>query len=444
MGKKVVIVGGGAGGPSTAAEAKRRDPSLEIVIVERGRYVSYATCPMPYYIADVIKDARKLIARTPEKFEASGIHVLLNRKVEEIDGEKQEVRLENGERLPFDVLVLATGATVTRPPIPGLDLPGVYSLKSLPEAVAIKKAIGDGGAKKAAIIGAGFIAMETAEAFRTAGVDTTLIQRAELPVRRWDPEYSALIKEELQKNGVHCMPLTSPLGVEGGTAQGLKVVTDHGDVEADLVLVATGVKPDTLLAGQMGIAVGRTGAIAVNFAQETSRKGVYAAGDCCESFHRVSRSWTSLPLGDVANKQGRVAGSNIGGAPLFFPGVVGAQCFKVFDLEVAATGLNEDEAERSGFSPVSEKMTGTPTARSMSAGERLHLKIVADRSSGRLLGAQAVGRKGVVSRINLLSAALWSEVTVGEMAYMDLAYAPPFGGAWDPVHIACQDLQRKL
>lgn len=399
---------------------------------------------MPYYIGDVIKDERKLIARTPEKFEASGIHVLLNRKVEEVDGEKREVRLDDGKRLPFDVLVLATGAAATRPPIPGLDLPGVYSLKSLPEAIAIKKAIGEGGAKKAAILGAGFIAMETAEAFRTAGIDTTLIQRAELPVRRWDPEYSALIKEELQKHGVHCMPLTSPLGVEGGTAGGLKVVTDHGDVEADLVLVATGVKPDTLLAGQLGVAVGKTGAIAVNFAQETSREGVYAVGDCCESFHRVSRSWTSLPLGDVANKQGRVAGSNIGGAPLLFPGVVGAQSFKVFDLEVAATGLTEEEAKGSGFSPVAEKMTGTPTARSMSAGERLHLKVVADRASGRLLGAQAVGRKGAVSRINLLSAALWSGMTVGETAYMDLAYSPPFGGAWDPVHIACQELLRKL
>jgi NADPH-dependent 2,4-dienoyl-CoA reductase/sulfur reductase-like enzyme len=399
---------------------------------------------MPYYIGDVIKDERKLIARTPEKFEASGIHVLLNRMVEAVDREKREVRLENGERLPFDVLVLATGAAVTRPPIPGLDLPGVFSLKSLPDAMAIKKAIGEGRVKKAAILGAGFIAMETAEAFRTAGIDTTLIQRAELPVRRWDPEYSALIKEELQKNGVHCMPLTSPLGVEGGTAQGLKVTTDRGDVEADLVLVATGVKPNTLLAAQMGIAVGKSGAITVNFAQETSGEGVYAVGDCCESFHRVSRSWTSLPLGDIANKQGRVAGSNIGGVPLLFPGVVGAQSFKVFDLEVAATGLNEDEAAKSGFSPVAGKITGTPTARSLSTGERLHLKIVADRSSGRLLGAQAVGRKGAVSRINLLSAALWSEVTVDEMAYMDLAYAPPFGGAWDPVHIACQELLKEL
>ena len=399
---------------------------------------------MPYYIGDVIKDERKLIARTPEKFEASGIHVLLNRKVEEVDREKREVRLEDGERLPFDALVMATGAAATRPPIPGLDLPGVYSLKSLPDAIAIKKAIGEGRVRKAAILGAGFIAMETAEAFRSAGVDTTLIQRAELPVRRWDPEYSAMIKDELQKHGVHCMPLTSPRAIERGTAGGLKVLTNREDVEADLVLVATGVKPDTFFAGQLGIAVGKTGAVAVNFAQETSRAGVYAVGDCCESFHRVSRSWTSLPLGDIANKQGRVAGSNIGGAPLFFPGVVGAQCFKVFDLEVATTGLTEDEAVRSGFSPVAEKMTGTPTARSMSTGERVHLKIVADRSSGRLLGAQAVGRKGVVSRINLLSAALWSEVTVGEMAYMDLAYAPPFGGAWDPVHIACQELLRKL
>jgi len=222
------------------------------------------------------------------------------------------------------------------------------------------------------------------------------------------------------------------------------VVTDRGEIDTDLLLVATGVKPETRLAEKMGLVIGKSGAVGVNFSQATSREGVYAVGDCAEVFHRVSQSWTSLPLGDIANKQGRVAGSNIGGTPLLFPGVVGAQSFKVFDLEVAATGLDEGEAKKSGFIPLVEKVTGTPTAGSLSRGEKLYLKIIADRATGRFLGAQAVGSKGAVSRINLLSAALWSGLRLDEIAYMDLAYSPPFGGAWDPVHIACHALLRKL
>jgi len=399
---------------------------------------------MPYYIGDVIKDERKLIARTPEKFEASGIHVLLNRKVEEVDGEKREVRLENGERLPFDVLVLATGAAATRPPIPGLDLPGVYSLKSLPEAVAIKKAIGEGGAKKAAIIGAGFIAMETAEAFRSAGVDTTLIQRAELPVRRWDPEYSAMVKEELQKHGVHCMPLTSPRAVERGASGGLKVVTDRGEVEADLVLVATGVKPNTLLAGQLGVAVGKTGAISVNFAQETSREGVYAVGDCCESFHRVSRSWTSLPLGDVANKQGRVAANHICGVEDEFPGVLGSAVCKVFDYCVARTGLTEREARAAGFDA---EVTLTPApdkAHFMPEARMLMLKLVADRKTRKLLGAQAVGPGAGDKRVDVAAMALTAGMTVDQLAHADLCYAPPYSPAVDNILTAADVMRNKF
>jgi len=399
---------------------------------------------MPYYIGDVIASEKKLIARTPEAFEKSGIRERLNTEAEEVDENKGEVRLRTGERIPYDILVFATGASVTMPPVPGLDLPGVHVLKTLPDALSIKEAIGSGKVKKAAVIGAGFIAMEMAEAFRTAGVEASLIQQAKLPVRRWDPDYATLVKEELVKHGVHCHPETSPKAVEKGVSSPLRVVTDRGEIDTDLLLVATGVRPETRLAETIGLAVGETRALRVNFSQETSREGVYAVGDCAEVFHRVSQSWTSLPLGDIANKQGRVAGSNIGGTPLLFPGVVGAQSFKVFDLQVAATGLDEGEAKQSGFTPVVEKVTGTPTARSMSRGERIHLKLIADRSTGRFLGAQAVGSRGTVSRINFLSAALWSGLKIDEIAYMDLAYSPPFGGAWDPVHIACHALMRQF
>ncbi len=208
--------------------------------------------------------------------------------------------------------------------------------------------------------------------------------------------------------------------------------------------MAVGIRPDTELARRMGLPLGRNGAIQVNFSQQTPREGVYAVGDCSESFHRVSRRWVNIPLGDIANKQGRVAGANIGGGNMIFPGIVGAQCFKIFDLEVAATGLDEREAAEVGFHPVSTLIWGNSIAGSMPGNKKLGLKLIADRATGKLLGAQAVGEMGAVSRINTLSAALWAGLTLDDAGWMDLAYAPPFGGSWDPIHIAAQALRRQL
>jgi NADPH-dependent 2,4-dienoyl-CoA reductase/sulfur reductase-like enzyme len=198
------------------------------------------------------------------------------------------------------------------------------------------------------------------------------------------------------------------------------------------------------LAAEIGLNLGRTGAIAVDAFQRTSQERIYAVGDCCEVFNRVSGRWTYTPLGDVANKQGRVAGVNIGGKPLSFPGIVGAQAFKVFTLDVASTGLSEDEASTCGFEPVGETVEGTPIARSLSRGEQLKIRMIADRKTGKLLGAQAAGVKGAVNRINTLSACLWQDMTIDDVGYLDLAYAPPYGGAWDPIHICAQGLRRKL
>jgi NADPH-dependent 2,4-dienoyl-CoA reductase/sulfur reductase-like enzyme len=232
--------------------------------------------------------------------------------------------------------------------------------------------------------------------------------------------------------------------VEAGKDHRLRLVTNHGEAEADMILMAVGIRPDVTLAKQMGLPLGKTGAIRVNFSQMTPRKGVYAVGDCCESFHRVSGRWVNIPLGDIANKQGRVAGRNIGGGAMIFPGIVGAQCFKVFDLEVAATGLDEREAAESGFHPVSTLVWGNAIAGSMPGNTKLGLKLIADRATGKLLGAQAVGKAGAVSRINTLSCALWAGLNLDDVGYMDLAYSPPFGGSWDLIHIAAQALRRQI
>lgn len=399
---------------------------------------------MPYYIGGVIRDAGVLTARTPEKFREGGINVLTNTRVEEIDPVKQALRLAGGASLPYDVLVLGTGTEVLMPGIPGEDREGVFILKKLIDAINIKSYIEATGCRRAIIVGAGFIGMEVCEAFVTRGIETEIVDRGNLPAPRWDPKLSQALLEEIEGRGVIFTPASELHSIEAGSTYRLRLNTNHGPREADLILLAVGVKPDAGLAREMGLAIGRTGAIAVNFSQQTSIASVYAAGDCCESYHRVSKSWVNIPLGDIASKQGRVAGSNIGGTPMTFPGIVGAQSFRIFAWEAAATGIDEREATARGFHPVSALVWGNATAAVMPGPKKIGLKLIADRSTARLLGAQAVGEKGAVSRINTLSAALWSGLELGEIAYLDLAYAPPFSGSWDIIHLAAQMLLRKL
>lgn len=444
MKRRVVIIGGGAGGPSTAAEAGRRDPSLAITMIEKGEYISYAACPMPYYIGDVIKDEKKLIARTPEKFREGGVDVRTGVEAENVDLAAQVVTLVGGEALPFDVLVLATGTRPILPGIPGEDREGVFTLKQLPDAVGIKQFIRESRCRTAIIVGAGFIGMEMCEAFREAGVETTVVNRGSMPVPRWDPELGQLVVKSLLDHQIRMMADTTIQAIEKGETCRLRLITDQGKIEADVILLAIGVRPSVGLAGEMGLALGKTGAVAVDFSQKTSHPAVYAVGDCCEAYHRVSRRWVHIPLGDIANKQGRVAGCNIGGFPTIFPGIVGAQAFKLFDLEIAATGLDEREALAAGFHPVSNLVWGDVVPLSVPGTTRLGLKLIADEATGLFLGAQAIGPHGAVSRINTLSAALWSGLSIDEVAYLDLAYSPPFSRAWDLIHIAAQDLMKKM
>jgi NADPH-dependent 2,4-dienoyl-CoA reductase/sulfur reductase-like enzyme len=398
---------------------------------------------MPYYIGDVIKEEKKLIARTPERFRETGIGVRIDTRVEEVDPQSGRVRLAGGEALPYDVLVLATGVKPLLPGIPGEEREGVFTLKTFSDAVRIKAWLREVPCRKAIIVGAGFIGMEMSEALRSLGIETQVFNRKLLPVNRWDPEFGKVILEELERHQVGFVTDVEVRAVEEGKGHRLRLITNRGEEEADIILLAVGIRPDTELARQMGLPLGKKGAIQVNFSQRTLREEVYAVGDCSESFHRVSGRWVNVPLGDIANKQGRVAGRNIGGGEIIFPGIVGAQCFKVFDLEVAATGLDEREAIEVGFHPVTTLIWGNSVAGSMPGNKKLGLKLIADRETGKLLGAQAVGEMGAVSRINIISCALWAGLTLDDAGWLDLAYAPPFGGSWDPIHIAAQALKKK-
>jgi NADPH-dependent 2,4-dienoyl-CoA reductase/sulfur reductase-like enzyme len=441
MGKNLVIIGGGAGGASTAAEAKRNDPSLKVTILQEGKFVSYASCPTPYYIGDLIKDANKLVARTPERFGQDGIDVQLNTQVININTKDGVVETRDSRKFPYDFLVISTGTSAIVPDLPGIDLPGVFSLRNLEDAISIKTWLREKNAKCVVIIGGGFIGLEMSEALHAANIKTTIIHKDSLPANRWDAALSSTMLEELQAHGVEFIANAQANAIEKGTTALLKVKTDKGFWEGDLVLLAVGVRPDARLAKSIGLNIGKTGAIAVNFAQQTSLENVYAAGDCCELYHRVSHSWVNIPLGDIANKQGRVVGRNIGGKPLTFDGIVGAQSFRLFNLECAATGLSEREALAAGYAPVSNITWGSAMAPALGM-RKIGLKLITDKSSGKLLGAQAVGVAGAVGRINALSVALWAGMDLDQIGYLDLAYAPPFSAAWDIIHNAAQALCR--
>jgi len=399
---------------------------------------------MPYYIGDVIKESKKLVIRTPEDFKKTGIDVKIKTRVDGIDPKKSSLSLSDGTSLPYDLLVMATGAEALRLDIPGGDLEGVYVLRNLTDALKMKAYLNEKGCKKAVLIGAGYIGMEMCEALRNLGIEVKVMDILPRPTVRWDAEFTKMIVEELAKNQVEFLPETKPLAIEKGKDYRLKLQTSGGELDADLVLMGVGTKRSAVLAESMGLALGESGAIKVDFRQKTSREGVYAVGDCCEVFHKVAGRWVYFPLGDVANKQGRVAGQNIGGYPAEFPGVVGAQAFKVFKLEVAATGLTEEEAAKYGFQPVSAMIWGLPVGRPMAKGEKLGVKLVGDKTTGKLLGGQCIGEKGAVQRVSSLSVALWAGLSVDEVGYLDLPYAPPFGGAWDAIHITAQSLRGKM
>jgi NADPH-dependent 2,4-dienoyl-CoA reductase/sulfur reductase-like enzyme len=399
---------------------------------------------MPYYIGDVIRDYKKLVMRTPEEFGKTGVDVKTRTSVEAIDPDRGSVHLSDGMALSYDILAMATGADAIRLDIPGVDLDGVFVLRDLTDALRIKSYLNEKGCRKAVLIGGGYIAMEMCEALTGLGIETAVMVRRNRPVIRWDVELTKMMQDEMNKNGVHFLPDTKPTSIERGKGSHLRLITDKGEIDTDLILMGVGARPNTALAQSMGLQMGESGAIQVDFFQRTSREEVYAVGDCCEVFHRVAGKWVYQPLGDIANKQGRIAGINIGGTAMKFEGIVGAQSFKLFNLEVAATGLTEEEAQKYGFQPVSDMIWGLPVGGPMAKGEKLGLKLVADKPTGKLLGAQAVGPKGAVARINSLSVALWSGLTIDEIGYLDLAYAPTFGGAWDAIHNAARQLMRKL
>ncbi len=442
--KRLLIIGGVAAGMSAASRAKRRNSDLDVIVLEKTQYISYGSCGLPYYISDMIHDHNKLVIIPPKVArEKRGINVRLLHEATEIRTDEKKVRAlnhETGEETTFhyDKLVIATGAGAARPPIQGIDLKHVFVLRTLTDGVALKSFIDSGKPKKAVIIGAGYIGLEMAEAFSTRGLHVTILEKLPNILGTMDEEINTIVESELERKHVALHKNAGVVAFEGNSAGEVQsvVLEDGRRFEADLVLVATGVKPHVQFAEAAGIKLGPTGAIAVNEKQETNVPDVYAAGDCAEALHLVTGKPAYIPLGTTANKQGRVAGENAAGGFGIFKGIVGTAVFKCFDLEVARTGLTSVEAEREGFAAVASTITDKCCAGYYPGASPITIKFMMNKENGQLLGAQMVGNHGVSKRIDVLATALFKKMTVEEISQLDLSYAPPFAPVWDPILIA--------
>src|SRR5215218_2255456 len=445
--QRLVVIGGDAAGMSAASQArKRRGPDeLAIVAFERGRYSSYSACGIPYWISGAVEDMDKLVSRTPEKHRDNGIDMRTRTEAVGIDVAARTVRardLNTGREYdePYDDLVYATGSVPARPPVPGIDAAGVYGVQTLDDGAALRAELDGSHVQHVVIVGGGYIGLEVAEACQVRGLDVTVVDRSATPVGTFDPDVGEFIADAVRGNGIELVLSDGVAAVDvGPDGRARAVITASGrELPADLVVLGLGVRPNVALAREAGIPLGTSGGVAVDTRMRTQVDGVWAAGDCVESWHRLSGQRVVVALGTHANKQGRVAGINIGGGYATFPGVIGTAITKVCNLEAARTGLSSAEAEAAGYSFVTAWVDSTTKAGYFPGARQIRVKMIAERRSGRLLGAQIVGREEAAKRIDALAICIWNEMVVGDILSLDLSYAPPFAPVWDPVLIAAR------
>ena len=398
----------------------------------------------------MVDKVESLVAVTPETFRAKrNIDARILHEVTELDlkGRRVHVRkVDDGTEWwePFDQLMIATGALPIRPEVPGVDAQGIYGVNTLQSGIEVRKVVDQQGPRRAVIIGGGYIGLEMAEALVRRGMEVALVERTPQVMNTLDPDMGALVSEALMAVGVALYREESLQGFEVGNGRVQAVVTDKRTLPADIVVLGMGVRPNAALAAQGGIELGERGAIQVDERQQTKREGVWAGGDCAQSFHLVSRRPVYVALATVANKQGHVAGVNIGGGSAVFPGVVGTAVSKICAIEVARTGLQEREIQQLGWEYVSSKIESSTRVGYYPGAGRITVKTFAEKKGGRLLGGQIVGHEGAAKRIDIMATALHAEMTVQEMSNLDLSYAPPYSPVADPVLVAVRQTAKLL
>jgi NADPH-dependent 2,4-dienoyl-CoA reductase/sulfur reductase-like enzyme/rhodanese-related sulfurtransferase len=435
---KLLIVGGVAGGATAAARARRISETAEITVLERGPYVSYANCGLPYFVSRDIEKRSKLLLQTPEGFESRyGVKVLVETEALEIDrkGRRVRARGSGGESwMPYDSLILAQGGTPVMPVVPGGEAPHVFRMWTVPDMDRIHAHIESAKPATAVVVGGGFIGLEMAEAFVRRGIATTVVELLPRVMSTMDPEFGGLIAARLEAHGVRVVTGT---GVKAVHAESREVELGDGTrVPAEVVLFSVGVRPELGLARQAGLAVGAAGGLQVDEHLRTSDPHIWAAGDMNEIVHKVSGRTVRIPLAGPANRQGRVAATNALGGRMRYAGALGSSVVKVFDATAAATGLTEKAAREAGFDAGSAIVVKDHHAGYYPGAKELVLKIVYDKNNARLLGAQAFGEAGVEKRIDAAAVALQGRLTLHDLAEVDLAYAPPYNSANDPLNVA--------
>lgn len=446
-----VIIGGDAAGMSAASRAKRNCPDLQVTVLEKTRDVSYSACGMPYNIADPERPMDDLLVRKAEVFrQKQGINLLTGHCATKIDRIQKTVtgldKQAHEFTIPYDKLLIATGASPIIPDLPGFNLPGVMVLKSLEDGRAIKQFIKEHQVRKTIIVGMGYIGLEMSEALRTRGIAVDMVKPRPVLLPWLDPLLAATVQAELEVNSVRLFPGHAIQRIESSTAPSgkLRVIGNGLVLEGDLVLVAIGVTPNSILAKNAGLELGIMKAIAVEKDLTTSDPDIYAGGDCADAYHVVTGNKTYVPLALRANRAGRAVADNVCGKRTELPGIAGTAVFKVFGLEVARTGLNPNESLSAGFEPVTVSIKTSSRSHAHPGASTLQIQMTGDKKSGRLLGVQMVGREGAAHRINAAAVALHHHLTVEQFNQSDLAYAPPFSPVWDPLLTAANQLLKEL
>jgi CoA-dependent NAD(P)H sulfur oxidoreductase len=447
--RRILVIGGLAAGPSAASKAARVDPNAEVVLFEQGQHVSYGICEIPYYIAGAVKEKDLVLYSPAELKQAKRVEARVLHRVEEILPRERSIRVRDitadrvySER--YDKLVIATGSRSRLLGLAGEEASNVFHVKSLDDGLKIKALVDTVHPSSALVVGAGYIGIEMADALRTRGVDVTMLDQSDLPM----PGLERHTREELLKvltaNNVRFVGGASPVRFHTEAGRVRRIETTKASHDADLVILAVGVEPETRLARRAGIRLGDRGGIVTDPQQQTSGLGIYAAGDCCEVKNLVSNRRTYIPLATLASKQGWVAGENAAGGRARFLGGIGAYAVRAFALEVAHVGLGSDEAAQARFDVAMETITGSSRVAMMPGSKEVTVTLIADRRSHRLLGADLFGGEGAVLRANTLAVGIQHGLTVDDMQQWDLAYSPPFTPLWDPILIAANALQKKM
>ncbi|WP_068676702.1 FAD-dependent oxidoreductase [Oceanobacillus sp. Castelsardo] len=441
---RYVIIGGVAAGMSAAMEIIRTDESAEVTVLERGTDYSYGQCGLPYVVNGVISSLDDVIARSVKTFkEKYHIDARVNTEVTSVDIKEQKVKgidtkTKGAFEVPYDRLLIASGSDPIVPDWEGVQLKGTHTLKTLRDTEGIMNDLTD-EVKHVTIVGGGYVGLEMAESFKTLGKAVTLIQRGQQVAKIFDEDMAKLIHEEAKKNGIELI-LGESVGGFSGKDRVESVMTDKKSYDTNFVLLAIGVQPNTSFLKDTGIHMNDKGALHVNAYMETSITNIYSAGDCATHYHIVKQLDDHIPLGTTSNKQGRIAGANMAGNPLTFKGIVGTSIVKFFDLTLGRTGLSEREAKRLNLPYSVQTRKANSHAGYYPGGETLHIKLIYHTKTNELLGGQVIGKIGVDKRIDVLATALYNRMTIHELLDLDLAYAPPYNGVWDPI----QQIARKV